>query len=107
MSATENFVSTIAPATLPPQPAEVPPSVPPPSEVETPPIPVEMPTDSPVEPMVLEGAPPGISVACINSTPAANACQNQRRGRLGVFGRCERQHGDMHGCASRQNPTFY
>lgn len=61
MSATGHSASAIAPQTVPPAPAEVPPPPPPPPGVETPPIPVEMPADRPIEPLVLEQAEPGIS----------------------------------------------
>lgn len=57
MNATENLAHSTAPVTETPAPVPVPPSPPsppPPPDVETPPIPVEMPTDSPVVPIVLE-----------------------------------------------------
>ena len=66
MNATENLASATAPVSETPAPVPVPPSPapssPPPSpEVETPPIPVEMPADRPIEPLVLEETTAGIA----------------------------------------------
>ena len=64
MNATENLASSTAPVTETPAPAPVsPPSPPspPPPDVETPPIPVEMPADRPIEPLVLEETTAGIA----------------------------------------------